>query len=169
MVFNQTQNTSIKNNLIDELKLNPAVDTIPSVVNPTIQPVFEVTKKNSLSAFSNAVVVSSSAATLFTTPSDRDFYLTSASLSLIKDATCDKATGSLAINATINGSTRAILSLPTLTLTAQNIAVANNFSNPIKIDRGTAIQRSTFSFTAGTAAFDATITGYTEETAIKTV
>lgn len=167
MVFNQTQNPIIKNNLIDELRLNPSIDTIPNVVNPTIQPVFEVKKKycNVQRRGSRATTGSS---TIFITPSDKDFYLVAASIHLIKDVTCDLATGQIGINTVLDGTTNQCVSVATLTLTAQSVESSLSFNPPIKVDRNTALGFTT-TFTAGACSTSATIAGYTEETAVKTV
>jgi len=99
--------------------------------------------------------------TLYTTPSDKDFYLTTAILSMIKDVTCD-ATGGINLNAVIDGVTKEIIVYGILTLTAQADTIVCNCPVPIKIDRNTAITVSG-TYTAGTMRRSATVHGYTEE------
>lgn len=169
MVFNQTQNFQLKNKIIDELKLNPVVDNIPSVVNPTIQPVFEVNPKfcNVIEGASKSTTGSS---TLFTTPSDKDFYLVAATVQMIKDATCDHPTGDSAlINVIVNGNTEKLCVIGGITLTAQAQTVSISLPIPLKIDRNTSITIAGGSYTAGTMVKSGSIVGYTLDTAIKTV
>jgi hypothetical protein len=166
MVFNQTQSIVVKNNLIDELRLNPVVDTIPSVVNPTIQPVFEVKKK-----FTNLVrhlnKTTTGASTILTTSSTQDTYITALVLCHTQDATCDGVL--VQILATTEGSQRALMSLRFQTTTANGgLNQSVSFPFPVKLDRNTAVQLS-LAFTAGTCASSVCFYGYTEETAIKTV
>lgn len=169
MVFNQTQNTSIKNNLIDELKLNPVVDNIPSVVNPTIQPVFEVKKKIS-SVLGNTAKSTTGSTTLHTTSSTLDTYVTGLTFGLTINATNDIATGRVSITGVINGTTVHIASIPVLTLTAQNTVYSMSFPIPLKLDRNSAVTLgANWTFSAGAGTVIGTLIGYTEETAIKTV
>lgn len=161
--FNDTQNKNIVNNVIDELKLNPLTDAIPRQVIPTIQPVFEV-KKKFADILRGGTIASTSSQTLYTTPSDRDFYLTGACLSIDKSATCDIASGRYTMVCTINGTAnQAILSVAITTLTAQSQSVSLSFPTSIKVDRGTVIALSAASFSAGTFVRAGSIVGFTEE------
>lgn len=102
------------------------------------------------------------ASTIYTTPATEDFYLTSISFGLAKDATADPPTGTTRIIGTIDGAIQHLLSIPVLTLTASQDVVTMNFTTPIKIDRNTAIQVAAFtSGSLGLLYRSATITGYT--------
>ena len=168
MVFNQTQNTVIKNNLIDELKLNPSVDNIPNVVNPTIQPVFEVKKKFVNFSSTNSTASLATAVTVHTASSTLDTYVTSLIFSLAKDATNDTANVAASIQATIAGTASTIAAISTVTLTETNQIVQISFNPPLKLDRGTTVRFTSPTFAAGTLRESGTVAGYTEETAIKT-
>lgn len=98
---------------------------------------------------------------VYTTPTDKDFYLTGGSLGVIKDATSTSTATVLIV--TIDGVTRNIGVIPSITLTAQSEVVPLNILKPIKLDRGTNI--SLFNGTAvANIKASATIHGYTVET-----
>jgi hypothetical protein len=101
------------------------------------------------------------ALTVYTTPKDRDFYLTGITSAFIKDATNDAATGFFNINIIVSGVTVAFFSFPILALTAQNQSNSLNFPFPIKIDRNSAINTSTNTWTVGNFAKSVTINGFT--------
>jgi len=73
--------------------------------------------------------------TLYTTPTDKDFYLTSLQISLIKDATNDNATGTIGFSITVDGVVIVPLGLAVLTLTAQNSNAVLPLSISIKVNR----------------------------------
>lgn len=98
---------------------------------------------------------------LYTTPTDKDFYLTSAQLSMIKDAT-STSTNSY-IEVAVNGVATVLLTIAGFSLTAQNDSVAQSFPNPIKLDRGSQIRIANTTAVANSRAHG-TIQGYTEET-----
>lgn len=100
-------------------------------------------------------------ATLYTTPSDADFYLCSLQLSRTKDVTAD-TTGS-AIKATIEGVSKQILYMSGLTATAQAQDLVIEFPLPVKIDRGTTIIVNA-SRTVGNTQHAAAISGYVMQT-----
>jgi len=100
--------------------------------------------------------------TIFTTPTDKDFYITGLYLSMIKDVTNDMATGNVAIALTIDGVTVNPIGIGVLTLTAQSESVAFPFTTPIKVDRGTAITIGA-TYTAGSMRRFGSVHGYTEE------
>jgi hypothetical protein len=88
--------------------------------------------------------------TIYTTPTDQDFYLCGACLSLIKDVTSTSTLTQLKVSS--GGLLRTLLHFIGFTLTVQADSIACNFNPPIKVDRGTAI-----TLNHGTAA--ATISG----------
>ncbi len=99
--------------------------------------------------------------TIYTAPVDKDFYLTGAMLGIIKDAACD-ASVSINMSVTMEGSARELLSIPILTLTAQDRSVFLSFPFPLKIDRGTSITISG-TYAAGNMRRMGNVHGYTEE------
>jgi len=160
--YNDTQNKVIVNNIIDELKLNPITDIVPKSVIPTIQPVFEVKKKLSTVLGATARTTNGTS-TVFTSSSTLDTYITGATYSLIKDVTCDMASGRQGLTATIGGvATTHFIDISALTLTAQNSVISLNFSIPLKIDRNSAVSMASV-FTAGACVVSCNVIGYTEE------
>jgi hypothetical protein len=150
--YNQSINQDL--NRIFDLKgenSNEIADFIQPVINIYASP--NIIRKGTAS--------NSTSGTIYTTPSDKDFYLTNCAISVTKDAT-STSTGS-DIQVTINGVTFQILTLATLTLTAQNMSNSMDFSNPIKIDRGTPIQILNATNVANVRAVG-NIVGFTTET-----
>lgn len=98
---------------------------------------------------------------LFTTPADKDFYLVSAEVAVIKDVTSQSTSTDIQIS--VEGTVRRLIGIPGITLTVQNSAVSINFPKPVKVDRNTAINLKNSNATANITAF-ATIQGFTVET-----
>lgn len=67
------QNDKVRKVLIDELKLQQAVDNIPAVINNTIQPALSINDPERTEIYKQV----NGSATLYTTPLTKDFYLTS--------------------------------------------------------------------------------------------
>lgn len=84
-----------------------------------------------------ATLTNGTSQTIYTTPTDKDFYLTSANCSVIKDVTSTSTDTTIVV--TIGGSTTAVLRIAGITLTAQSGSMSQTFNTPIKIDRGTGI------------------------------
>lgn len=102
--------------------------------------------------------------TLYTTPADKDFYLTSVFLNVTKDATCDVSnTDGPIIRAVIDGVTTTIIQVSVLTLTAQNYGQVISLPHPIKLDRNSAVTLAGATFSAGALSKAGGIFGYTEE------
>lgn len=161
MVLQKTENQKVINSIVDTLQLNPVTDQIPKYVVPTIQPVFEADKKI-CDIVRSSVSSTTGTVTVFTTPANLDFYLNSVVAGYVKDATCDIATGSINVQANVQGTTRAFVLMPVLTTTAQDDIVSVSFPAPIKIDRSAAIT-ITGTFTAGAMSRAICISGFTAE------
>lgn len=158
--FNDTQNKQVVNTAIDELKLNPLTDAIPRQVIPSIQPVFELKRRVcNISKLGGAT--NSAATTLYTTPSDKDFYLAGAFLSVIKDATSTSAFSS--IRGTVDGQDIAdIIAIAGMTLTVQSESTSVTFNPPLKLKRNTTVTVNNSTAVANITAYGS-IWGYTEE------
>jgi len=161
MTFNETQNREIVAFIQDKLKMNPATDVLPKHIVPTIQPVIEGNRQV-CNVARHGVQTTTGSITVFTTPSDRDFYLNSVYAAFNKDATCDSATGVYTLSSTFDGTTRRLLDFPIFTTTAQSNEMTISFPIPLKVDRNVAIAFSG-TFTAGACVRCAGITGFTEE------
>lgn len=132
-------NSNLTKEIIDGAKLQVQDGNIPSEIGNTVLPTMEVNpnllricnvvKMNSLN---NALTE-----TIYTTPSDKDFYICSASLTMNKDVTA--TTTNVNLTCTINGQSATLLRIATLATTADTNSISINPRFPIKIDRNTTI------------------------------
>jgi len=105
-------------------------------------------------------VTNSTGGTIYTVPSDRDFYLYGVTLSVSKDVTSTSTSTHVSI--VINGSANNVISIAGTTLTPLQDSVTLSLSKPIKIDKGTNI--SLFNTTnVANIISKATIIGYLED------
>jgi len=104
-------------------------------------------------------------ATLLTSATGKDTYLTGLTLAFSANAACDHATGEgVRISVVTDGVTANLLSIPVITLTAISQALSISFPVPVKIDRSSAVTVNCPSYTAGVRVITATLVGYTVET-----
>lgn len=159
-------NTETARELVEAIRGNANTNLPPRQVNNSIQPVIDINPKQfrRSNICVGTIATANSDTTLLTTDSTKEFFLTSASLSGCKDATCDIPTGQWAmITAFPEGQTssRAILGLSGITLTAQNQSITQTFATPLKLARGTVISGSRGgAFTVGNNVRHFTIQGY---------
>lgn len=145
-------NQEVMQKLIDELELYPAKDVIPTELAEKILPVFQVNSQDITVSPTPANIVregistlATGDVTLYTTSAKDQFYLTNVALSFAMDG--DGVSGawdSLAqIQITIDGTARAILSLPFRMesdhVGSEHLSVSLNFQNPVKVDKSTNI------------------------------
>lgn len=152
------QSSEIIQKAIKDLRLDAGRERIPSEASDKIVLTYLLNKERADIA-KRGVRNTTGTSTVYSTPANKDFYVTSAFLGLVKDATCDAATGRIELTATINGESTAILCIPTLTLTAQSENLSIAFPYPIKIDRGTNITHA-LTFAAGAASFVGGVSGF---------
>lgn len=136
------RNSNLSEEIRDVFKLQQNVDGQISNIAGQIIPVVDVNPKHSrISNFStDSFRTASSTGTVYTTPLNREFYLTGISGSFIKDAANDHPTGvAYLCGVMIDGVQKYIAQLATITLTAQSGGYAINFSHPLKIDKNTSI------------------------------
>lgn len=152
----QNRNFSISQDLnrIFDLK-GESTDYVSDVIMPVV-PIQRICNIVRRAPLSNAT-----SATVYTTPSDKDFYLNSAFLSVIKDVTAQSLASSILVF--IDSVQVGILSISGLSLTPQNDVVSISFPIPLKLDRNTTITVTASNATANVSA-SAGITGYTVET-----
>lgn len=164
--FNDTQNKDIVLNIQDTLKLNPLTDAVPKAIVPTIQPTFEVHRKVS-DQVSGLIATSTGVQTLLTASATKDTYITGATLSIIKDSTCDMASGAVTITCVPNASgvSKNLVGIAILTLTAQADSISIAFPTPIKIARGSIVTMPG-AFTVGACSRIGTISYYTEDSGV---
>lgn len=158
-------NSQLTRELTDAAKIQVSRDKIPNQLAEKVVPVMEVNPKllRRANIVRSGTATGTGASTIYTTPSNQDFFLTHAELSIIKDAASDYATGGYPLNVTIDGVTRSILIISILTLTAQNQTVGIAFNTPVKLDRGSTIALNSASSTAGTFIRAATFGGFVDE------
>ncbi len=153
------QSKEVIDKISDELKIQPALE-IPRQISKEIGLVYTV------NPMPDGIVKSSSTANtgtriIFTTPTDRDFFMTSSFLGYTCDATCDSITYSL--NILPKGRALAnvvILSKQTLTTTTENTNFV--FPNPILLERGSNINMIQ-TFSAGTSVINGSISGFEKD------
>jgi len=109
----------------------------------------------------NNLLNNSTSVTIYTTPADKDFYMTSAQLAWIKDVTSTAITMGMTI--VIESSTRYVFEIPGISLTPDVGCVSNSFYIPIKCDRNTNIELISNTNVANVRIMG-TIQGYTVET-----
>jgi hypothetical protein len=157
----QIHNTDLIKELKDGGKLQQLRDVIPSQLADKVVPVMEVNPKmlrrtNVMKALAKAT---SGTSTIYTTPSDKDFFLTGAVLTLNKDAANDLATGTVNLTVVQDGETKTIIAMPVITLTAQDKTLVCPIIYPAKLDRGSVIAVSG-TFGAGVLNRVGIITGF---------
>jgi hypothetical protein len=154
-------NTQLSKELIDGAKIQVSHDKIPTQLADKVVPVMEVNPKS----FRRINVVkqtqnTGTTATIYTTPTDKDFYLVGYNLSLIKDVTATSVLTRL--RAVIDGATVDIAQIMGITLTPQERTISNSFSVPIKLDRNTTLTVANSTNVANTNT-GCSIIGYTVE------
>jgi len=152
-------NSDLFKELKDGAKIQQAVDRIPNEIAEKVIPVMEVNPKllRTINIIKNVYGTATGNLTVYSVPSNKDFYLVGADISAQEDALSTNTATYIA--ATIDGAAVRILQLSKLTLTADSKNGSISFNTPIKIDRGTNITLSN-SFGAGAAVKTCTIYGY---------
>ncbi len=127
-------------------------------VYPEILPVIPIT--GIINIIRSASLSSGATTNIYTTPTDKDFYIDALCVSLAKDV--NATTTALTITATIDGVSVAILSIACTTLTLERSDKEIYFEKPIKIDRNTVIALSSGTNVA-TFRFSCNLYGHVEE------
>lgn len=144
----------------DLLGLQSGSDQIPNQSANIVSPVIEVGPKFSTIMKTNSASTSSNTTLIYTTPTDKDFYLTYACLSATKDAASDNTAVSLFVS--VDNSSSRVLFQEMQTLTATSFTNIANFNYPLKLNRGSQILLGG-TFTVGTMNKRATIAGFIVE------
>lgn len=134
-----------RNNEIDkaislETSRNAGNIQFPHKVKRSIQPIIDVSPvKNYCDIIVSNLLSNATAVTIYTTPTDRDFFLCGVSMSVIKDVTSTSTRAS--ITAIPFGSTGVVQFsiIQGITLTAQSDSISSVFNPPIKLARGSII------------------------------
>lgn len=142
--------------IIRKLKLSPGFEKVPVETEDKVRVVFVANEVPCVDIVRHGIM-SSTTVTLFTTPADKDFFLTSCSVSILSSGLSG---GNGGVFSTFNGTQRYLLACqaPVDELTTSNNSIV--FNPPIKMDRGVVISGH-----KGHTQHDghATITGYLRE------
>lgn len=154
-------NSELSKELIEGARIATAKDNIPTQIADKVVPVMEVNPKllRRANIIRSANAINSTGATVYTTPTDRDFFLTSVHLSVIKDVTATSQNTELDF-VTDDGIQQYAFVINGITLTPQNEVIDQQLNPPIKLKRGTNISLVNGTNVA-TIRTHATITGYT--------
>jgi len=148
---NFIRSNSIKRNATDIFGTLPSdgqIDKVNKIVIPTVQ----------IAPYIDVVRGGTGAGTVYTTPTNKDFYLTALTLSFVKDVTA--VATYVNIYTTIGGVASVIMAIPSTTLTVDSAQLSLSLPVAIKVDRGAAITIGASSATANITA-RASIIGYT--------
>ena len=132
-----------------------AGDMGSSEINDTISPVIIVAPRIDILGANSRITTGTT--TIFT--ATKRTYITGIQFDLQKDATCDQATGAMALLATIDGASRTIMQISTITLTAQSKTITMDFSTPLLLEPGATIT-SAATYTVGVMCRAGTVFGY---------
>jgi hypothetical protein len=160
----KVKNSDTTRELIKAANLQVGFDDIPSELAKSIVPVININPKNytiSNVVAINDIVNSGGSATVYTVPTNKDFYLTNASLSMIKDVTATSIGTTLTVTPE-TGLATTILKIIGLTLTVQEEAVQLNLTFPLKLKKGSVISLANSTATGNVSA-SASIVGFTVE------
>lgn len=136
----QNKNSSTTQEIRDVARSQDAVEVLPSSFSPTIQLVAEVNPKmlRRSNVLRNSSAVNSTSSTVYTVPSEGEFYLTFAQIAIIKDATSTSTQSYIQCQPKGYAAQR-ILSIPSLTLTAQEAQVSATLAAPLLLEPGSTI------------------------------
>lgn len=151
--------------IVDNARIASA-QGVPQDLKSEIIPVLEVNPRllRVCDIVRGEVRTATGSVTLYTTPSNADFYLTAITLSAHADAAHDN-TLLASIASTINGATRNLLRLAKLSLTATHQSLSISFPYPIKIDRNSTITLN-LAFTAGACSAFGSFYGYIDNSSL---
>jgi len=153
-------NSDLTKALIDGAKLQTSSDRVPAELAEKVVPVMEVNPKllRRAEVCSVGAATNATSGTVYTIPADKEFYCTASSMSVIKDASSTSVFSSM-IATGMDGQTITLLTIPSITLTAQSESEALSFVPPLKIKPGTTIAL-TNSTNVANINTRGTITGY---------
>lgn len=161
----EIQSKEVIDKISAELKIQPSME-IPRELNKNIQLVYNINSdnfiKNTDELTDSGPRTVTGPLTSFTTPINKDFFLTNVTASFIKDATCDSATGAYDVSIVVNGRVTSILSFPIITLLAQEGVRILYFNPSILIDRNTSIILNGV-FTVGVCVRTLDVQGFTRD------
>jgi len=139
-------NSALMNEVRDVYKLQLGRDKFPKSIIPVVDVNPAHNQKTNFIVSGNK---STTGTTSVSIGSTKTVFLTGVSLSFAKDVTCDLPTGSITLEVVVDTGTKAIISLPCLTLAAQSMSESITFP-PLQLVKG-----STITLGGGSNAFAA--------------
>ena len=155
--------TDVIQKAVNDLAISISDSKVPNETLDKVQLTYDLNKNFSSFCIAIGATVSGAAISALPTVSNgAETYITAVSLGVIKDVTCDMATGGITMLITPDASnvSVSILAIPILTLTAQSDNVTLALPYPLKVKNGTNISISG-TFTAGNMRRQASVIGYT--------
>ena len=137
-------NTDLTKELKEGAKLQQLRDLIPSQLADKVVPVMEVNPKllRRINIVRYREDSNSTGGVIYTTPTDKDFYLCGVTMEVIKDATATSVASTVTIVPKGEASVR-IVTIPGFTLTAQNSNQVKDFTHsPILLERASTVVSS---------------------------
>jgi hypothetical protein len=160
-------NSDLTKGIAKNAGIQQSVEKVPNELAEKVVPVMETNPEllRKVNIVANINKTTTGSGTIYTTLANKQFYLTSAYGTYVKDAAADVGqTGyCLSMGGVIDGANIIILSLPSLALTAETEVISQTFNPPINVDRGSTISLGGATFTAGTMSRTCGITGYYDE------
>ena len=157
----EIQSKEIIDKMSDELKVQPAM-TLPRELGKMIVPTYSVNPIRIANIVEFFNKNNTGTSTIFTTPADRDFFLTGASISGSADVLYDgltcRVSGTLPNGAAVD----LIMSKNRPLVVFGNVFHSRDYTHPIKLKKGSTIT-VTLSFAAGTPLYSIVIQGYTTD------
>lgn len=155
-------NPEVKKALIDGAKINIVIDDVPSELGKTVVPVMSVNPPKTCNVSGYKTKTSTGTITAYTTPLDKDFYLSTLQFSWTADATNDGVLNMVSVDVDDVAVETEVLNVMKNPLTAQHGVEFISFPKPLKMKRGGNI-KITQTFTAGNGGMKLCWTGYTQE------
>lgn len=155
----QIHNTETIKRILDDGGIQTSTEDVPTQLASKVVPVLVSNPPIVANVLESAMRNTTGSVTVYTTPTDKDFFLTSAYLGFVCDATCDGTLYFLKVSPKGQAST-SLISIRKATTTADRDFQPFAFPIPLQLEKGTNIT-VTCTFTAGTTSFDGGIVGYT--------
>lgn len=154
-------NSNLTKEIIEGARLQQQQGSIPQELAEKVIPVMEVNPKllRSCNIVYGTVNGANGATTIYTTPTDKDFYLVAANLNNTSDAACDNTNIQLVVT-TENGVSEQLIYLTKISLTAFNDSISLSLPIPLKLKRNSTITIEQ-TFTVGVSRSGGSIVGYT--------
>lgn len=147
---------------VNDLALSTATDKIPSEILDKVQLTYDLNRKFSSFVVSNTSSSTGNLTVTMPTVDERsEIYLTTITMDMVKDATCDVASGSLSLTLTPDRSGIATSSyrFAVLTATAQDKNFVISLPYPLRLKPNTNLVLSG-SFTAGAMVRTVSLSGF---------